>query len=252
MQAVEPNETRGVDGPIGVVPPPRARPLHYAGPARKDRSARGPDLLSRGLGLFSLGLGAAMLARPGGLARFAGVRDGRAERRLLGGVGLREIASGVGILAQAQPHGWVWARVAGDAMDVSFVGFELLSGRAKNRRRATAALAGLAGIAALDAFVAARYATGEPSAPQVATVTVNGTPEEVGARWRNGELRPTFRAAPGGRGTEVSVKVERRRHADVLEELRRFKQTFEAGEPVRSEATANGNGMPQRSARPLD
>lgn len=226
------------------------RPSHYTGPATIHSRAPVSEKASRGLGLFSLGLAAAFLARPGGTARFAGVNDGSVERGIIAGVGLRELVPGIGLLMQAQPAGWVWSRVAGDTMDVSFVAYELFSGRAKKRERATKTLLGLIGITAVDAFVAWRLAAGAGNAPQVATLTVNGSLEDVTARWSGRGRRPSFRAAPGGRGTVVSLEVPRKEHGDAMEELRRFKQTFEAGEAARSDATVEGNGMPQPPARP--
>jgi len=210
------------------------RPRHYEGPATTQQRAPVAEKLARGLGLFSIGLGLANLLRPGGVARFAGVADRTPERGLIAGVGLREIVPGVGLLMQAQPAGWVWSRVAGDAMDVSFVAYELFSGRAKDRARATRTLIGLAGIGALDAFVAWRLAAGAGDAPQIATLTVDGSPEEVAARWSGGGRRPSFRAAPGDRGTVLSVEVPRKEHGEAMAELRRFKQTFETGEVARA------------------
>jgi hypothetical protein len=109
-----------------------------------------------------------------------------------------------------------------------------------------------AGLAAAAAVVGYRQMAGSGKTRQVAAVTVNGPPDQVATRWEVAALRPAFRAAPGGRGTEVSVEVERRRHGDVLEQLRRFKQRYEAGELARSDATIEGNGLPQPPARPRE
>ena len=56
------------------------------------------DALAEGLGWFSLALGVALLASPGGIARAIGAPDNAATRRTLGFVGVREIAAGVTIL----------------------------------------------------------------------------------------------------------------------------------------------------------
>src|SRR5690349_7075432 len=101
------------------------------------------EILAKALGLFSVGLGVAGATRPAALARFGGLADGALEQTVLRVTGWREVGQGLGILTQPQPTGWAWSRVAGDVMDASFVGFELLSGRAKDRGRATATLASL-------------------------------------------------------------------------------------------------------------
>lgn len=72
--------------------------------------------LARGLGWFSLGLGAAELFAPKALSRWLGMKDGE---WLLRSYGAREIAAGVGILVADRPAPWVWSRVAGDVVDVA-------------------------------------------------------------------------------------------------------------------------------------
>jgi uncharacterized membrane protein len=91
-----------------------------------------------------------------------------------------------------------------------------------------------------------------------AGVTVDRTAAEVEAAWREVARTDlgavTFTEAPGGRGTEVRVKVTaaprggpalaRLRGTDprqqVTDELRRFKQVLETGAVVRSEAAPDG------------
>ena len=60
--------------------------------------------LARGLGWFSIGLGVMEVVAPRRVARLLGVGEHRVLMRLLG---LREIASGIGILTQQKPVGWV-------------------------------------------------------------------------------------------------------------------------------------------------
>jgi uncharacterized membrane protein len=160
----------------------------------------GSDMLAKGLGLISLGLGVAGLMRPEATARFGGVNDGAFERGLLRAVGVREITQGLGILTQPQPTGWVWSRVVGDAMDLSFVGFELLSGRAR-RRRAAVALASLVGITAVDLLCATALSRRVSAATSgggttrergVQVVTVARSPEEVYRYRRDFENFPRF------------------------------------------------------------
>jgi hypothetical protein len=100
----------------------------------------------RTLGWFSVGLGLAELLAPRGLSRLIGVRDHRPLVRILG---LREITSGVGILTRPRPSGWLWSRVAGDAMDLALLGAAFRSYRGRPVRLA-AATAAVAGVALLD------------------------------------------------------------------------------------------------------
>jgi uncharacterized membrane protein len=64
-------------------------------------------------------------------------------------VGMREVASGLGILSQPRPEGWVWARVGGDAMDLSLLGGAWASNRTDKDRVAAATVA-VVGVMALD------------------------------------------------------------------------------------------------------
>src|SRR3954471_14602345 len=99
--------------------------------------------VARALGWFSIGLGAVELLMPGALGRFLG-----SERTgLLRGFGLREIAAGAGILAADRVAPWIWARVAGDALDLAALGLAIARGRRRNALLATGAVAG---VTALD------------------------------------------------------------------------------------------------------
>jgi hypothetical protein len=109
-----------------------------------------------------------------------------------------------------------------------------------------------AGSVAAASLLGYKLMAGSEKGRQVAVVTVNGPPDQVATRWEDAALRPAFRAAPGGRGTEVRIEVERRRHGEVLEQLRRFKQRYEAGEVARSDSTMEGNGLPQPAAQPRE
>src|SRR5262245_44834621 len=73
------------------------------------------DQLARGLGWFSIALGLAVVMAPRSFARFLGTRNHGVLFRIMG---LREVASGVGILTWHRPAGWLWARVGGDIVDL--------------------------------------------------------------------------------------------------------------------------------------
>jgi hypothetical protein len=83
---------------------------------RSIRPSRTPMSLARGLGWFSIGLGLAEVVAPGAIARMLGVRG---HERLIRGFGLREIATGVGVLSARDPTPWIKGRLAGDALDLA-------------------------------------------------------------------------------------------------------------------------------------
>lgn len=107
---------------------------------------------ARVLGWFSIGLGLAELLAPRALSRAAGMPERPA---LVRAFGLREIGTGVGLLASRDPTPWLWGRVAGDALDLLAVATGPLAAGRRPVRTLTA-LTLLGGIAALDAAVAKR------------------------------------------------------------------------------------------------
>ena len=112
-------------------------------------SGSGGDLLSEGLAWFSIGLGVAEVAAPGSVARFIGVRDDEDNRAVLRTCGVREIASGIGILAQPQRTSALWARVAGDVMDLFLLG-TAAGAPGVRREKLAMATAAVAGVTLLD------------------------------------------------------------------------------------------------------
>ena len=145
---------------------------------------RGP--LTRTLGWFSIGLGAAEMAMPGTMSKLIGVRDD--HRALVRSMGMREIAAGVGILAQRKPAGWIWARVAGDAVDLSLLG-AALSARRTHKKRAAIATAAVAGVTALDIVCGARLAKGGIRRVRE-SIAINKSPEECYQFWHDFENMP--------------------------------------------------------------
>lgn len=98
------------------------------------------------LGVFSLGLGLAEVLVPRRVADATGVR----YPGLLRAYGVREIVSGLGILANRQPTMWLMSRVAGDLMDLATIGAAYAQARGDDRRRLVRAAVAVAGVAALD------------------------------------------------------------------------------------------------------
>jgi hypothetical protein len=115
-----------------------------------------------------------------------------------------------------------------------------------------------------------------------AAITIRRPLEEVQQAWgsrahrpeylEEGEAAVTFREAPGDRGTEIHVDLERSTPggklgeavqkllgteplATVKDDLRRFKQLVETGEIARSEAQPEGESLggklKERPAQPL-
>ena len=106
--------------------------------------------LAQGLGWFSIGLGVAELAAPGALARFLGMEE---RTDLIRIYGMREIATGIGLLLQDDPAPWLWGRVGGDALDLATLATGL--GRSNPQRENVGlAIAAVAGVMALDVFCA--------------------------------------------------------------------------------------------------
>ena len=125
------------------------------------RKRQEPDTLARittWLGWFSYGLGVAQLLRPGSVNRLFGVPADNANNTLTQGIGLREIASGTGILLRPRTTPWLWFRTAGDVMDLAVLGTVLRTGFGR-RSHLVPAIAVISGIGALDLVTAVRMST---------------------------------------------------------------------------------------------
>lgn len=102
----------------------------------------------RGSRWFNIGVGLAEIAATRLVSKAIQLERKPGLLRLFGG---REMATGVGILGRGRRAPWVWARVAGDVVDLLSLGSALLSTRrSKARRRIATALAAVAGVTALD------------------------------------------------------------------------------------------------------
>lgn len=153
--------------------------------------------LATALGWFSIGLGVAQLLAPSAVGKVSGVGNHSAVLRA---VGLREIASGLGILTQRKPTAGLWSRVAGDAMDLALLASAARSPRARGGRLAIAAAA-VAGVAVLDMLSSIEH-TKRPSDGLDAewsddvrvekAITVNRSAEECYQYWRKFDNFPRF------------------------------------------------------------
>jgi hypothetical protein len=254
---------------------------------------RAGEQLAIGLGWFSIALGLAELAAPHSVARLIGVPPDPSTIAVLRSFGARELGNGAAILAQPDRATWMWSRVAGDALDLATLGGAINSSDT-NRGRAMFATAAVLGVAMLDllcarqlsrdeqegsAFSDRRAALRSPGSRGRSThvheaVTINAPIERVRERWANleslpstlrnlgslhsnsaGSTRLEFRAAPGGRGTEVHIECDYQPTGGALggviaqmfsqdpasqirHDLRRFKQLMETGEITLSDGPA--------------
>ncbi|HXS20286.1 MAG TPA: SRPBCC family protein [Steroidobacteraceae bacterium] len=161
--------------------------------ARRDAA----ESLERGLGWFSIGLGAAAVAAPRAVCWLSGLRSPTLMRM----VGTRELAAGIGILTQRERAPWLWSRVVGDTFDLAALAVAL-AGRGR-RGRAAVALAAVAGVTALDVLAAVRLTGNRAgrSIPGVSgrtdiylerSIVLSKSPEECYRFWRSFENLPRF------------------------------------------------------------
>jgi uncharacterized membrane protein len=181
-------------------------PARSNGGQQNTGTAGGEERLAKALGWFSLGLGLAQIAAPESVARWIGVREDDDNIAMLRTVGLREIASGFGILTRPRPTGWLWSRVAGDVMDLALLS-SALNASGVEKERVSAATAAVVGITALDLLASERVSRisgasggGNTMAggiapgvhPVTRSLTVNRPADELYRFWRNYSNLPQF------------------------------------------------------------
>lgn len=170
---------------------PSEHRLHHESPAERR---------ARGLGWFSIGLGLAQIAAPRTVARLVGVRDDETARNAMFAIGMREIASGVGLLREPRAAGWAWTRVGGDVIDLALLGTAFRSEEA-NRGRVAAATAAVLGVTILDVLTGEQLRQEDRPGPGhaadgsrhiVRAITINRPRPDIYAHWRNFENLPGF------------------------------------------------------------
>lgn len=152
----------------------------------QDKSA---EWIANGLGWFSIGLGLAEVLAPKSFAKLIGA-EGK-HSGLIRFMGIREITAGIGILTQNKPAEWVWARVAGDALDLACLGAAFTSPKSDPGRLAIATAA-VIGVAALDIYDAQRLSSHGKDNRTIRVITINRSPEEVYQFWRDFQNLPRF------------------------------------------------------------
>jgi len=160
------------------------------------------ERLALGLGWFSIALGVAEVTAPRVIARWSGIRTDESTASVVRSLGAREIGHGISILAQPDRARWLWSRVAGDAVDLSFLGTAMARDRAgrADRKRVAIATAAVVGVAVLDVLAAQRLSRRPAARVRRAprgvrveqVVTINKPVEEVYRFWRNFENLPRF------------------------------------------------------------
>ena len=177
--------------------------------------------LAKALGWFSIGLGLAEVVNPRAIAGLIGVQDDTKTKNILRFYGARELAAGVGILSDSNRPAWLWARVAGDCLDLSSL-FKAMVSDDNDRRRAFAATAAVLGVTIADVRCAmqmmntdhAQARTGSDararteSAPISSSIIIARSPEEVYAFWRDFSRLPEIL----DRLDSVQVIDDRRSH----------------------------------------
>lgn len=131
---------------------------------RYESFSDGSDRMARGLGWMSIGIGLAELFYGRRLSESMGM-DGHGA--LMRGYGLREIGTGLALIMADDPKIPMWARVAGDALDLATL-VPALDEDNPDRDRVKLALAAVAAITVVDLICTqalqarARYAPEPP------------------------------------------------------------------------------------------
>jgi uncharacterized membrane protein len=156
------------------------------------------------LGWFSIGLGLAEVLAPRALGRAIGVGYGPRKGSTFRAFGLREIAAGLGILSRRRPAAWMWARFAGDLIDLASLSIALgMRRRGRDRARITGAIGAVLGVTALDYLTARHLGRHQVRrlAPDIArsvevtkTLTIGLPVQEVYRFWRDFQNLPRFMA----------------------------------------------------------
>jgi hypothetical protein len=245
---------------------------------------RDKDSLAQFLGWFSIGLGVAEIVAPRLLSRIVGAKPDGVAPGVVRAMGVREVSQGTGILTRPRPTGWLWSRVAGDALDLSLLALTAV----KNRRARTLfAVANVAAVTVPDIyesrFMGARRGPVRSARLMRKGVTIYRPRSEVEAAWSvqtvlarkldDAGASVRFADAPGDRGTELIVELlydppagdigaavqkltGRDLGTQLSDDLRRFKQQVESGQIVRSDGAPDGHQLAthlrQRAAPSLE
>jgi len=119
------------------------------------RVQRSGESVAHGAAWFSIALGVVELVAPHAVARAAGLRPGSSHVVRL--CGIREIATGIGLLRARNAAPWLWGRVAGDLLDAGIVAKLADKHSVAPVAKAVSAVAAVGAITGVDAFTAHHY-----------------------------------------------------------------------------------------------
>jgi uncharacterized membrane protein len=163
----------------------------------RDPFARVSDAqLTQGLAYFSVGLGLAALALPRSVGRLTGI--GARSPGLVRFIGARELTAGIGLLSAKDPTPWLWARVAGDAMDLLVLGGSAIKPSGDGHLRSLVSMAAVAGVAAADLSASVRHSRKTARERGLAeelverSTVINKSPQECYEYWRQLGNAPHF------------------------------------------------------------
>ncbi len=152
------------------------------------------------LGWFSVALGAIELLAPRSLTRAIGLQPSAGTTTVVRSMGVREIASGVGILAHPESKEWVGMRVGGDVADLALLGLAMLKSERPVRTLLASAI--VLAVGALDVMATEQLAEARKSptrAHKVAgasrvlrSITIGCPRGEAYALWRDFVNFPRF------------------------------------------------------------
>ena len=152
------------------------------------------EKIADSLGWFSIGLGLGEVTAARRVGRFLGIEH---RAGLLRAYGVREIATGIGILTLRRRAPGLWARVGGDALDLATLGSALLHGNPK-RGNVGAAIGAVAAITALDVVAAQRLGSQPTSGAATGaieikrTISIGKSAEGLYRVWREPQALPTL------------------------------------------------------------
>ncbi|HEY0368825.1 MAG TPA: SRPBCC family protein [Chthoniobacterales bacterium] len=148
----------------------------------------GREIFAKSLGVFSIGLGLAEIFASRELAKLIGVKH---RQTIFAALGAREILSGIGILAQRKPGGWLWSRVLGDVMDLSLLGVAFTE-RGNDQERIEAAAGAVGGVMIADIVSALQNSRDTQPVQVEKVIAIDRSPNELYDFWRNFENLPQF------------------------------------------------------------
>lgn len=180
-------------------------------PAHYSETPDWKDGTTKFLGWFSVGLGLAEIFAPRSVAKMIGIEDEDEYVGTLRSFGVREIAAGIGLLTRPKPTYWLWSRVGGDAIDLSFLARRMRDeDENNNNAKLLAATLAVLGVTALDIMQGAKLTSeklpaaghdegsfqqpkGDDGTVRLsAHVTIGASPSEVYEFWKDLGNLPKF------------------------------------------------------------